>query len=193
MLKNDADTAKNLSHIRCRYQPVQDRIRVTGDHENEDSEVFWLTRRMLTNIVPHIAQYIEKQTGDKMDKLLSDVKTQLAKSQQEQTEIRWRESTEAGSSSQLASTAKSSGAASASVPWLVVKMNLAPTDAGCRLLFFGEGDERASVTLRVPALCRWLAVLHAQCQQAQWQTLSWPAWVPDLMAAPATPAAVVLH
>lgn len=193
MLKNDSGTAKNLSHIRCRYQPVQDRIRVTGDHENEASEVFWLTRRMVLQIVPHISQYIEKQVGDNMDKLLSDIKVQLAKSQQEQTEIRWRESTEVGPTTQLASTASTSGPASASVPWLVVKMNLAPTDAGCRLVFFGEGDESASVTLRVPALCRWLAVLHAQCQHAQWQTLSWPAWVPGLIAAPAAPGSVVLH
>ncbi len=141
MLKNDSDTAKNLSHIRCRYQPVQDRIRVTGDHDNEASEVFWLTRRMVLQIVPHISQYIEKQAGDKMDKLLIDVKVKLAKSQQEQTEIRWRESTEAGASSQLASTASTSGQASASVPWLVVKMNLAPTDAGCRLIFLAKGTK----------------------------------------------------
>jgi hypothetical protein len=193
MLKNASDTAKNLSHIRCRYQPVQDRIRVTGDTENESSETFWLTRRMVSQIVPHIAQYIEKQVADKMDKLLADVKAQLAKSQQEKSEIRWRESAEAGPTAQPVSTATSSVQASAPVPWLVVKINLAPTDAGCRLMFLGEGGESVCVTLRAQALCRLLAVWHEQCQQAQWQSLSWPAWVSDLMAAPATPVSAVLH
>lgn len=196
MLKKVTDTAKNLKHIRCRYEPVQDRIRVTGELENDGKEAFWLTRRMLTQIVPHMAQYIEKQAGDKMDKLLADVKAQLAKSQQAQSEIRWRESaesSEAGSADQPESTAASSRPTATPVQWLVVKMNLASTDVGCHLMFHGEGGESVSVTLRAQPLCRWLAVLHAQSQQAQWQSQTWPSWVSDLVAAPSMPAPAVLH
>ena len=195
MLKHASNTTKNLQHIRCRYQPVHDRIRVTGELEDESSEAFWLTRRMVAQIVPHLAQYIEKQTGDKMDTMLADVKAQLAKSQQEQSDIRWRESAETSPTAQPESTTSSLQTPSP-VPWLAVKMNLTSTNTGCRLVFHGEGGESASVTLRVQPLCRWLAVLHAQSQHAQWQSQSWPAWVSELMAAsavPALPTSAVLH
>lgn len=187
MRKTDDDIVKRLNHIRCRYQPVQDRICITGDLDTEAQEAFWLTQRMVTQIVPHITQYIEKQSGPKLDTLLADVKAQLAKSQQQQADIRWRESAK----SDPAPTAPEPAATPA--PWLVVKMSLASTEAGCRLVFVGEEGDSVSVTLRLPALCRWLAVLHAQCQHAQWALAVWPAWVAGLIAAPTLPGTAVLH
>ncbi|MBT5907047.1 MAG: hypothetical protein HOH23_05130, partial [Gammaproteobacteria bacterium] len=52
----------NLERITTEYVEVEDRIRLTGESEDNQTIVLWLTQRLLTQIISHLLGLIEKQS-----------------------------------------------------------------------------------------------------------------------------------
>ena len=52
----------NLERITTEYVEVEDRIRLAGESEDNQTIVLWLTQRLLTQIISHLLGLIEKQS-----------------------------------------------------------------------------------------------------------------------------------
>lgn len=53
-----------LQRITTEYVETEDRIRLCGESETGETAVFWLTRRLVSRLVPHLCAWLERSAGD---------------------------------------------------------------------------------------------------------------------------------
>ncbi len=167
----------NLQRITTQYVEAEDRIRLSGEDEQGQTIVLWLTQRLLAQVISHLLALIEKQSptlskrGDAeapASSLMQGFAQQAA-----EAELRPEQPVEAVSSSQV---------------WLVQEVDIALSPEGTLVLVFKQeigvvaqqGDERmATLTVEAKQLRQWLSIVHAQWQRAGWPPALWPTWMDE--------------
>ena len=167
----------DLQRLTTEYVEAEDRIRISGEVSTGGVAVFWLTQRLLNRLLPHLLGWLDRQgQAGEMGDLLQEFAQQAAMA---------AHAPEAPVVCQPESS-----------PWLVMSVDITPSDAGMSLKFKssekGEG-EAAGLTLDQGALRQWLNILLGQYRQAEWPMSVWPEWmnVAD-RAAPSRPP-MTLH
>ena len=167
----------NLQRITTEYVPLEDRIRLTGESEDNAVIVLWLTQRLLSQVIGHLLKLIDKQSPA------------LAKS---------GEST-AHSNSLLQGFAQQAAEAelapeapvstdTSSESWLVQEVDIALSPEGTLVLVLKRDtgpvtDQNeagvARLTVESTQQRQWLGIVHAQWQRAGWPLALWPTWMDE--------------
>lgn len=154
----------NLQRITTQFIEGEDRIRLTGQLDDGQTVVLWLTQRLLQRLVPHLCQWLEKQTPTKPQE--SPLRAQVQQSfaqQKARAEIERQAPVQADA---------------VSLAWLVSAVDLKPTPQGPCLVFRGrQENERAVLGLPSRFLRQWLGILHDQFRAAAWPAEVWPEWM----------------
>lgn len=168
----------HLQRITTEYVDTQDRIRLRGEAEENETIVLWLTQRLLSQVISHLLGLIEKQSltlgstdstnPTPASSLMQGFEQQLA--QAELTPEVPVLTTE---------TAQS---------WLILEVDISLSPEGTLVLVFKretdnaapqEDAGKATLTVEAKQLRQWLGIVHAQWQQAGWPLALWPTWMDE--------------
>ena len=168
----------HLQRITTEYIETEDRIRLGGEIGKSASIVLWLTQRLLSQVISHLLELIEKQSlnlaNTDSSSLMQEFAQQLA--QAELAPELPVQTTEAAQS------------------WLVLEVDITLSPEGTLVLVFKretgnaalqEGAGKATLTLEAKQLRQWLGIVHSQWQKAGWSLTLWPPWM-DEQASPGT-------
>ena len=147
-----------LQRITTEYIDTEDRIRLTGEVNESDPVILWLTQRLLTRLLPHLFLWLEQQNGNTMPaEIVQSFAQRAARSElTEQPPVqRSAESTE----------------------WLVHAVDITPDNASLRMRFRSIGEDEATLTLPVVQLRQWLGILHLLWGKGEWPRGVWPEWI----------------
>ena len=170
----------HLQRITTEYVSTEDRIRLSGEVEENTSIVLWLTQRLLAQLITHLLRLIEKQSldlgnADSADPAPASSLMQGFAQQVAQAELIPELPVQA------AANAKS---------WLVLEVDFSLSPEGTLVLVFkreageaaaqeGEDAGKATLTVEAKQLRQWLGIVHAQWQQAGWPLTIWPTWMDE--------------
>jgi hypothetical protein len=167
----------HLQRITTEYVNTEDRIRLSGEVEENTSIVLWLTQRLLAQLITHLLRLIEKQSLDlgNADPASASSLMQGFAQQVAQAELIPELPVQA------AANAKS---------WLVLEVDFSLSPEGTLVLIFkreagkaaAQEDEdagKATLTVEAKQLRQWLGIVHAQWQQAGWPLTIWPTWMDE--------------
>lgn len=166
-----------LQRITTQYIDTEDRIRLSGESDEEKTIVLWLTQRLLSQVISHLVDLIEKQSPG----------------------LHVKSNTEAPTNSLMQGFAQQ--AAESELPpelpvqtteiaqsWLVLEIDIALSPEGALALVFKreagnaagrDGEGRATLTVEAKQLRQWLGIVHSQWQNAGWPLTLWPTWMDE--------------
>jgi hypothetical protein len=162
----------HLKRITTEYVDTEDRIRLSGEAEKNETIVLWLTQRLLSQVISHLLRLIEKQSlnlaNTDSSSLMLGFEQQLAQAQ-----------LAPGLPVQTTATAQS---------WLILEVDISLSPEGTLVLVFKRGTDnaallegagKATLTIEAKQLRQWLGIVHAQWQQAGWPLTLWPTWMDE--------------
>ena len=172
----------HLQRITTEYVDTEDRIRLSGEVEDNSPIVLWLTQRLLAQLITHLLGLIEKQsldvaTTDSANPAPASSLMQGFAQQAAQAELAPEVPVQATDSAQS---------------WLVLEVDFSLNPEGTLVLVFkrdagkaaqqgGEDARKATLTVEAKQLRQWLGIVHAQWQQAGWPLTLWPTWMDEQM------------
>ena len=162
----------HLQRITTEYIETEDRIRLGGEIGKSASIVLWLTQRLLSQVISHLLELIEKQSlnlaNTDSSSLMQEFAQQLAQA-------------ELAPELPVQTTA-------AAQSWLVLEVDITLSPEGTLVLVFKretgnetlqEGAGKATLTLEAKQLRQWLGIVHSQWQKAGWSLTLWPPWMDE--------------
>ena len=166
----------HLQRITTEYVDTEDRIRLSGEAEKNTFIALWLTQRLLSNIISHLLELIEKQSPNLANagssnptpasSLMQEFAQQLAQA-------------ELAPELPVKTTA-------AAQSWLVLEVDITLSTEGTLMLVFKretdntalqEGAGKATLALEAKPLRQWLGIIYSQWQKAGWSLALWPPWM----------------
>ena len=171
----------HLQRITTEYVDTEDRIRLSGEVEENVSILLWLTQRLLAQLITHLLRLIEKQSldlvgnTDSVDPAPASSLMQGFAQQVAQAELIPELPVQAAASAQS---------------WLVLEVDFSLSPEGTLILVFkresgkaatqeGKDAGKATLTVEAKQLRQWLGIVHAQWQQAGWPLTIWPTWMDE--------------
>ncbi len=172
-----------LKRITTAYVELEDRIRLTGELANGDTEVLWLTQRLVNRLVPYLTAWLERQIDP----------TSATPSVHGAHQDIVQGFAQQAACAQL--TPKPPVQPPSSQPgWRVSAVDISQRKAAVVMTFRGEAEERATLILAAQPLRQWLGIVFEQSLRGEWSITSWPAWMETRAPAQATGrSAPVLH
>lgn len=154
----------SLQRLTTQYVAEEDRLRVAGEVAQGQTQVLWLTQRLLVRLLPPLLQGIAQQ----------------------QPQV-WQSELVLGFQQDAARAALEPQAPVVVQPdvsgWLVDAVDVVSSGQSTQLRFrVSASADQAEVTFDAQALRQWLGIVHDQFVLAQWPMAVWPEW----MGAPAS-------
>jgi len=172
----DARPALLLQKVTTQYVEVEDRVRMTGEVNEELQVVLWFSQRLLGRLLPPIIQWLEKSStiNIRSDIYQGFVQQAAAKVLEPQRPVLAR---------------PNSGA------WLVCSVDLTPRADELLLTFRGSDPARETVAMQVQvrALRQWLNIVYEQYKNAGWPSDLWPSWMHEARGEVSEHKTTVLH
>lgn len=167
----------NLQRITTEYVEVEDRIRLSGENEEDQTFVLWLTQRILSRVISHLLALIEKQspTPEKAGESKAPTSSLVQGFAQQAAEAELRAETPVQ-------------AATSSQAWLIQEVDIALSAEGSLILVFKreagaktqeDTEGVAKLVVEAKQLRQWLGIVHAQWQRAGWPLALWPTWMDE--------------
>lgn len=169
-----------LQRFTTEYMMDADRIRLSGEVDDDRVVVLWLTQRMLNRLAPRLTEWLEKRGVGELSAGASGMDEVLHGFAQQ--------SAEASLTPQPPVPANS-----ASASWRVDSVDITTGSEAVALVFKSGEGEGVSVTMSAEALRQWLGVVHAQYVKGEWPTAAWPAWMQEARQPAAKPNVSALH
>ena len=170
----------HLQRITTQYVETQDRIRISGEAEENTSIVLWLTQRLLSQLIAHLLGLIEKQSLN------------VAAATTDSSNPTPASSLMHGFEQQLAQAELAAElpvqATEAAQSWLVLEVDISLSPEGTLVLVFKrdadnaapqDGAGMATLTVEAKQLRQWLGIVHAQWHKAGWPLTLWPTWMDE--------------
>lgn len=151
-----------LKRMSSAYDKLEDRLRITGETDQDTTVVLWFTQRLLRRLLSALLQQLEKDSPPRTP----------AAGARELVQSFAQEAAVAGLRRQAPVAAQDESPA-----WLVQSVDVTPTESHVALAFRARNGESANVRLRTTELRQWLAIMHAVWTRAQWPADFWPAWI----------------
>jgi hypothetical protein len=144
------------------YVPAEDRLRFSCSLRGGDTDAFWLTHRLGSQLVRRLVEWLDKVSV--------------------QDERFAGDTHRAAQASALANRPKRTPEPIAEKPaWLANAINLRNIRQGVLLTFKDEGGRAVCIAFDPPRLRQWLNVLHAQWRRSGWAMDIWPDWVAEVV------------
>jgi hypothetical protein len=179
---------KKLQRLTVTYVADQDRLRLAGALEQQDPVVLWLSRRLLTLMLPELLAWLSLQssTGEK------DLHARQAVSQPRSEEAELLSFRQAASQlNQL--PAQTVRAEQPSYEQLVTTLEISRQPQTFTLIFPLLDAEKVAVTFNRTTLAQWLALLYKKTVEAEWGLTVWPDWFCQAQQKRAQDFGVELH
>lgn len=163
----------SLQRVTTEYIDLEDRIRLSGEAENAELVVIWLSQRLLRRLLPVLLQWLGRQVDEtpRADALQSfALQAALA-------ELSGQKPIQAGADS---------------ATWLATSVDISQSDQMVGLTFRGDNQQSATLILAAQPLRQWLGIVHGAYLKAEWALDIWPAWLRESRAA-LTRHAAALH
>lgn len=147
-----------LQRITTQYNELEDRIRLSGQDNQGQGIIIWLTLRLMQRLVPSLTNWLEKQYDftPGADILLGfaqqAAKADLRAEAPVQTEAHTAE-------------------------WVASVLDLAYFDQAVRLTFTDAGRHQVVMILESKPLRQWLAIVLDAYVRADWPLDAWPHWM----------------
>ena len=171
-----------LQRLATEFNEAEDRIGLTAEILPGETVILWLTRRLLTRLLPHLLGWLEQHPEiigpAHLTSHASDMRQSFAQ-QVAAAQLLPLPPLEIGANSRR---------------WLVNSVDVATTPQLIVLTFKGaEADDSARLSLSAQKLRQWLTIVHGQCRLAQWSMEAWPRWVADSALLRSEPASMLVH
>ena len=161
----------HLQRITTEYVDTEDRIRISGEAQENTFIVLWITQRLISQVMSHLLGLIEKQSlnQDNTDSrsLMQGFEQQIA-----QAEL----------------TPEPPVQNAAAQSWLVLEVDITLSPEGALILVLKreagnaalqEEAGRANLTVEAKQLRQWLGIIYSQWQKAGWPLTIWPPWMDE--------------
>lgn len=149
-----------LQKVTTEFIAAEDRIRLAGQAEDGRQAVLWLTRRMLSFLLPI---------------LLKQLDTQFALTAPEHRDALQEFAQQAARETLGKSEPVSAGEQAENM--VVTAVDVGQMENGTLLTFRDAGDASFRMPLGGDALRQWLHILYHADRKANWQLPNWPAWL----------------
>ncbi|MGZ4955646.1 MAG: hypothetical protein ACXV8Q_11080 [Methylobacter sp.] len=163
---------QTLQRITTEYIDFEDRIRLSGELDNAEPVVIWLTQRLLHRLLVALLRWLGRQDTDAPSaEILQSFAQQAARA-----ELAVQVPVSAGESSAV---------------WLALSVDIAQSEQSISLTFRGAEGQDATLTMETKPLRQWLSILHEAYINAEWELDVWPGWLRE--SAKETQRQGVLH
>lgn len=152
-----------LQRITSEYVETEDRLRITGELGANETEVLWLSQRLLLRLLPHLFAWLEKQSGDGLP---VDIVQSFA---QEAAKLDLK------SEAPVENIHNATG-------WLVDAVDIRHDLEVLTIRFRGGAQQEVILTTNTIALRQWLVILQALWSKAEWPVAIWPGWITESSA-----------
>ncbi len=158
-----------ITRFTSRYDPREDRLRLTGSSQEGDVVSCLLTRRLLERLLRQLIKLLEApNTEHAADQRPSsqgqEIRQELAQEaaqQQAQENLRPQKAVEAESDS----------------AWLADAVDIRIDKGRVHLVFRDEQDQRIETSLNGEELRQWLFIVYQLWNKADWGKDLWPEWM----------------
>lgn len=175
----------NLNKLTASYSQTEDRIKLVAAC-GDQALVYWLTRRMLSIILPAVFDWLGKhhQPGEKIEGA-SSLPTQRT------TETRMAMA-QASAQAQLAPQAPV--VAERDAPSRVLtSIDVKVEDKRLLLILPIDDTQRGVMAFQTTSLSQWLGIIYQVCRDADWALTQWPHWFIEVQTPPANTSKPQLH
>lgn len=157
-----------LNRVTTELDETQDRLRLTGDLDSGEPVVFWITRRMLKRLLPHLLAWLQPAAEGTQVTAAADYHTDAIQSFAQQAAV-----------AELAQHQQAPvQAPQQTSQWLIDSIDMTRTP-DIIALTFKSGELHAALLLAQQPLRQWLAIVHEQSTKAEWALDLWPQWILD--------------
>lgn len=151
----------DLKRITTQFIEDEDRIRLSGEVELNQTVTLWLTRRLMSRLASHLVAWLDTQT---LTQTRPDVLQEFA-----QGAARASLTPQPPVQASLHDTA-----------WLVTAVDLTSNAQVVLLTFKGTKPEQlAKLSFETVQLRQWLSIVFNQYRLAEWPLDDWPDWIKD--------------
>mgnify|MGYP001203905552 CR=1 FL=1 len=155
-----------LQRITSEYVEAEDRMRLTGDTEQGEAQLLWISQRLMIRLVTHLLKWLENQG---VANLASAPENEQAK---EMVQGFAQQTAEATLTPEPPVQSKAD-----SKSWLVHEIDINTFPEAVQLLFKDSTRDQASLILQTEHLRQWLSIIHGQWVKAEWPMSIWPQWM----------------
>ena len=147
-----------LERITTEYVELEDRFRLSGEYENGQIIVLWLTQRLLVRLLPHLFKWLETQSAGPIPQdIVQSLELEAANA-------------ERGHEAPVPSAADS-------LQCLVHSVDISPGSRILSVQFRASPEMSGQLHLNAQQLRQWLSILHALWKTAEWPSGIWPEWI----------------
>lgn len=178
-----------LQRFTTEFVPEEDRLRLSGELEDGQQVVLWLTQRLLRRVVPHLCDWLEKQP---LPDALAARPQALALERQQIHEIA-QQAAEGALHAQKQQPVQAQPCAFNGLVQ-IVKLDAHSGQLQLALRVEQGPPVEFHVAFAPMALRQWLGIVYRHYESAQWPLEIWPQWMaPRGTAGHEQPATAVLH
>jgi hypothetical protein len=170
-------------NLRSRYCPVPDRLLLKGECMDGLAIQLWVSRRILSQIVPYFVRYMDHVIKVEGEVFLRRVQSSLVQDLSKAAKVKATQAPSSANDKEDASPLPDPDGEVPNESKLVTQVQMKPTPKGWRMEFVTDSGIRVEWVLPPLALCRWMAILQIQSQNAQWQLDVWPNWLDEIWPA----------
>ncbi|MBY0454648.1 MAG: hypothetical protein K2Q11_07185 [Burkholderiaceae bacterium] len=165
-----------LQRFTTEYIETEDRLRLTGELEQQKTVVVWLSLRLLQRLLPHLLQWLQQQDP------VVGVQHPASHSTHWHDEV-WHGFAQQAAQARLPQQAPVL-ATQAQSAWLAHSIDVAATPEHILLTFKSAAGEPVELSLAAQPLRQWLGIVHNAWRLAQWPAQVWPQWMHDALVQP---------
>lgn len=165
------------------YVESEDRLRLSCRMRSGETVVLWLTQRLFRRLLPHLLEWLDKQTPLAADAGPGGARADALRGFTQEAD-RARHAREEPVAPQAATQI-----------WLVHTVDMRPRGGELALVFrpLAPDAAAASFVLQPQALRVWLGMVAEQHARAGWPLDAWPSWLVPSAARPTEPSAAMVH
>ena len=155
-----------LKRITSEYIEAEDRIRIAGLTEKNETLSLWFTVRLSSRLVTHCITLLGKHSPELKKAATNDA--QLQKNLQNLVQR---------SAEQEISEESAVSVASDSPSYLIKEIDVKTSDGGVVMSFKQDKTSSYELYLKSQQLRQWLGMLYLIWQKAEWPLHIWPDWM----------------
>ena len=157
-----------LQRITSEFIETEDRIKFTAKCANEQTLVLWVTQRLISRLITHCLDWLEKET--------SELDRAVALDQESRSDLQGivQQSARQTLNQQTAVVPEHD-----SQSFLVQEIDININNEGVLLLFKGSESKQAELAFNIQQLRQWLAIIRTLWAKAEWPMSLWPDWMDE--------------
>ena len=158
----------SLKKVTAEFIETEDRIRLSALTADDKTLALWLTQRLLSRLITHLAKWLEKKPADLSKALDSEsnpqpephgsVKKSDSASLPDQTSVKIKKSDES---------------------ILITEVDVKFGDNGIALILKSEKETNAEISFTLSEARQWVGMLHSLWHKAEWPSSLLPQWIGD--------------